>query len=437
MTTSPYPSGIRPWMMWGLGALFFFTMYIARVSPGVMTIPLMEDFQVTAFEFSIFSLFFFCPYVIMQIPVGVLVDKFSTRWLLTAMILLCAFACYLFGNSSQWAMACFSRLVMGFSAAFGFVSALKLASVWLPPQRFGLLAGLTQALGMLGASIGQQVIATSLPIMGWRNTLFMIGAALVILAMIVAIFVRDYPKNQQTHHPRPSQSWKDIGQGVMRVFVNRQTWINGLYLGLLYAPMATFAELWGNSFLIRVYGMDLESAALGIALIFIGWGIGGPIMGGLSDYFRRRRPFMWFSASASCVIMTIILYIPNLPISVLYTLLFTFGLSNPGVVVAYAVAGEINPHRVAGTSLGVANMLTIIIGALMFQPIVGKLMDISRGDALLADVAVYTAQDYYTALSILPVSLVLAFIAVFFIKETRCETLESQLASEEKIPVAG
>lgn len=422
--TTAYPAGMRPWLMWGLGALFFFTMYIARVSPGVMSIPLMEDFQVSAFALGSLSAFFFYPYVIMQVPVGLLVDRFSTRWLLTAMVLLCALACYLFGSATSLTMASASRFVLGFSAAFGFVGALKLASVWFSPHRFGLLAGLTQAIGMLGAAIGQNYVAVGVETIGWRSTLYVIGGALAVLAVIIALFVRDYPPQHEARSPSARTSGRDILRSMGKVFANPQTWINGLCAGLIYAPTAAFAELWGNSFLTRAYGLDLTSAAWCIGLIFIGWGIGGPLMGWLSDTWGRRRPFMWFSAASCCVLLTVILYVPELPLFLLYTCLFAFGMLNAGVVVAYAVAGEINSRRVAGTSLGVANMLSIIIGA-AYQPLVGWLLDLSRGGALVTDTAVYTVENYRWAFLILPLSLVAAFISIFFIKETYCEPLES------------
>ena len=96
--------------------------------------------KVQALALGSLSAFFYYTYVGMQIPVGILIDRFSLRWLLTSMILVCAFGCVIFALTSRLPVAAFARLMMGFGAAFAFVSALKIASVWFPAKQFGLLA---------------------------------------------------------------------------------------------------------------------------------------------------------------------------------------------------------------------------------------------------------------------------------------------------------
>jgi len=142
------------WLIWGLAAGFFFIEYIARVAPSVMVPDLMSAFSVDATHLGTLSAFMLFAYVAMQIPVGTLVDRFGPHKLLTAMALLCGLACILFSNTHQIIFAELARLLTGISAAFAFVGALKLASTWFPSSRFGLLAGATQALGMLGAFVG-------------------------------------------------------------------------------------------------------------------------------------------------------------------------------------------------------------------------------------------------------------------------------------------
>lgn len=117
--------------------------------------------------------------------------------------------------------------------------------------------------------------------------------------------------------------------------------------------------------------------------------------------------------------MLVILYVTDLPQSLLFTLLFLFGVCNTGVSVGYAVASEINPAAVAGTSIGISNMWSIIIGA-GFQPIIGWLIDFHSSGEIVDGLPVYTAQDYRFAMASLPICLLLAFISVFFIRETHC-----------------
>lgn len=410
----------RPWIMWGLGAMFFFVMYLARVSPGVMSQHLMHDFRVSAFALGSLSVFFFYPYVLMQVPVGILTDRFGPRRLLTVMTLLCAVACYMFSRSDGISMASTSRLLLGFGSAFAFVGALKLASVWFPPRYIGLLAGLTQTLGDFGAAVGEGPISILVEGMGWRDTLVVIGLLFIILSVLIALIVRDFPTGVNHANVQHLTKGKDLFAGAKTVLTNSQTWINGIYAGLLYAPTAAFAELWGNSFLKEVYEIDLKTASTGISLIFIGWGIGAPLIGWISDRMGKRKPMMYFSAIASCILMTIFIFYPHMPIWVLFSIMFVFGMVNTGVIVAYAVASEINPHRVAGTSLAVANMLSIMVGAL-FQPLVGWLIDLHAAPPCKDQLTVYTAADYRFAMLVFPACLILSLFCIFLIKETNCQ----------------
>ncbi len=117
-----------PWLVWGLVASAFFIEYFSRVASVVMVDSLMHDFKVQTLALGSLSAFFYYTYVGMQIPVGILVDRFSLRWLLTSMIFLCGVSCLIFATTTHLEIAEFARLMMGFGAAFAFVSALKVAN---------------------------------------------------------------------------------------------------------------------------------------------------------------------------------------------------------------------------------------------------------------------------------------------------------------------
>ncbi|MFM2321961.1 MAG: hypothetical protein RLZZ225_114 [Pseudomonadota bacterium] len=407
-----------PWLVWGLAASAFFIEYFARVAPGVMIDSLMRDFKVQALALGSLSAFFYYAYVGMQIPVGILVDRFSLRWLLTSMIFICGLGCLIFASTTHLGVAALARLMMGFGAAFAFVSALKVAAVWFPAQQFGLLAGLTQALGMLGAAVGQMPMAYLVVHLGWRETLFLIASLMILLSAFVAILVRDRVK------PMTSMAKKTLMRspcsGLMEVLKNPQSWWNALFAGLLFAPTAALAELWGVKFFRQTYHLSNQIAAMGIGLIFIGWTIGGPLTGWISDKIKRRKIILMLSACFSLLFASLVILLPNLPLSILFGLLFLYGLANTGVATAYAVASEINPQSIAGTSVAFANMASVIIGA-GFQPLIGWLLERKWDGAMVDGLAFYSNANFRSSLLILLVSLLLAVLVACGIKETYCQ----------------
>lgn len=237
----------RAWVIWLLAAGFFFAEYFARVAPSVMVSDLMRDFNVTAASLGGLSAMFYYAYVGMQLPVGVLVDRFGPQKLLTVMSAICGLACLLFAYSQHLAIANIARFLMGFAAAFAFVGALKLARVWFAAASFGLMAGATQALGMLGAAMGEGPVALVVAHMGWQKTMVLIGIVLIVLAVLIFLIVRDKPQYTKVviEEPHYNREYSLLG-GLLQVMKNPQTWMNGLFVGFLYAPTAAFAELWGH-----------------------------------------------------------------------------------------------------------------------------------------------------------------------------------------------
>lgn len=417
MSKSGFKGPSYAWSIWGLAASAFFIEYFARVAPGVMIDSLMRDFKVHAFALGSLSAFFYYAYVGMQIPVGILVDRFSLRWLLSAMILVCALGCFVFALTTQLAIAAFARFIMGFGAAFSFISALKVASVWFPAQKFGLLAGLTQAIGMFGAAVGQMPMAYLVAHFSWRMTLVLIASVMTLLAVAIVLVVRDPEKS------RPSIVEKNLmhapWSGLIEVLKNPQSWWNALFAGLLYAPTTALAELWGVKFFRQAYHLDNEIAAMAVGLIFIGWTVGGPLVGWISDKLKRRKIILLLSALGSLFSASLVLML-HLPLTLLFCLLFLYGLANTGVATAYAVASEINPHSLSGTSVAFANMASVLIGA-GFQPLIGWLLEKNWDGTVENGAPIYSTADFHSALIVLLGSLFSALLVACCVRETYCQ----------------
>tara|TARA_R110000868_G_scaffold410505_1_gene698743 strand:+ start:31294 stop:32580 length:1287 start_codon:yes stop_codon:yes gene_type:complete len=413
---------LLPWIIWALGALLFFSEYAARVAPSVMTEQLQHVFHASAVELGVLGAFFYYAYVTMQIPVGMLVDRFGSHKLLTITALICALGSIMFAMADNLVVACIARFLIGFGASFAFVGTLKLASVWFPASRFGLMAGLTQAMGMFGAAAGEAPVAAAVHHYGWRETIVFLAVIFIILAILIGFIVQNHPPGYVVTKPR-SKTKSNVWNAILIVISNPRTWVNAFYIGLLYAPTAAFAELWGPRFLHEVYGLDKIHAGFAVSLIYIGWIFGGPISGFISDKIGRRKPVMLFSAFAGMVLLGIVLYVPGIPLGLLEVLLFLYGLTNFGVAISYAYASEINPRRIAGTSMAFANMSSVIVGSWLFMPLIGWMLDRVAGheDAINH---IYTAHDFRSAMFLLPLCLLASFIIGCFLKETHCRNHE-------------
>jgi|TARA_R110002126_G_C10490915_1_gene504592 MFS family permease len=413
------------WLIWGLAAAFYFFDYMARVTPSVMHRYLQLDFGMNEAQFGILTASFYVPYVLMQIPVGLMVDRVSIRWLLTMMSLLTAFGCCVFGLADSLGIASVGRMVIGLSAAFAMISALRLATSWFPPHMLGLLAGLTQALGMLGAATGQAPVSFLVDHIGWRHSMLVIASLFILLAALLYQYVRDKPMKQACEFKAKQEDTLSLFSGVRTVLSSKQTWINALYAGFLFGPTAVIGESLGAAYLEYGRGLHAHAAAFSIGLIFIGWSIGGPLSGWLSDRMGRRKPIMIASAICGFILSSLIIFYPSLDQAKLYVLCFLLGFTNTGVAIAYALSTELHQRVVIGTAIAFTNMASILVGAVL-QPVVGKLVDHIAG-AQAYNVEHILLSDFQFGLKILPACSLIALALALMLKETYCNPLKSEV----------
>lgn len=410
------------WLVWGLAAAFYFSDYMARVAPGVMHRYLQIDFGMNEAGFGILTASFYIPYILMQIPVGLTVDRISIRWLLTIMSLITALGCCVFGLAGGLMTASVGRMLIGFSAAFAFVCSLRLATSWFPPTMLGLLSGLTQSLGMLGAAAGEAPVSFLVSNVGWRHSMLIIAFLFIALSGLLYQFIQDKPGSHRTEVQSVNRI--SILHSLKIILSCKQTWLNALYAGFLFGPTAVIGEAIGPAYLQFGRGLGVHAAAFATGLIFIGWGISGPLSGWLSDRMGRRKPIMIISALCGVLFTTLFVFAPNLNQTSAYLLFFAFGVTNTGVAIAYAISTELHDKNVVGTSIAFTNMTSIFIGALL-QPLVGRMLDMVSG-ARAYNVETLLLSDFQAGLKLLPICSLIALILAFTIKETYCKPLRTK-----------
>lgn len=402
-----------------LSAMFYLYEFVLQVSPSVMTTELMRDLGLNAASLGAMAAFYYYAYTPMQLPAGLLYDRFGPRILITAAILICASGAFFFGLTNSVALASIGRFFMGIGSAFSFIGALLLVSRWFPPHYFALLAGFVQFMSSIGAICGQVPLAASVAKWGWRHNIMTIAAIGVILAVLVWLVVRDYPSSA-AKAKHTASNLNELSR-LRKVCGTRQTWLVALYSFAVWAPIAAFAALWGVPFLVAAYGVSTEVAAQLSSLIWLGIGIGSPLIGWWSERLGRRCLPLTVSAIIGVCALLGILYIPHLSMFSLYTLMFFFGLAAAGQSLAFALVKDNNDADVTGTAIGFNNM-AVVAGGAIFQPLIGIILHAYWNGAMQNGAPVYSGSDYQIALAVLPVCyLAAAIISAKFLRETFCK----------------
>lgn len=417
-----------PWFIVCCGMSFYCFNYFLRVSPSVMQNDLTQAFHIDAYQFGALAAFYYYAYTPMQIPAGMLYDKFGVRIVLCFACLLAALGLGVFVSANDFWMAAAGRFLIGLGSAFAYIGTLKLASIWLPPNRFATIAGITTAVGMISGALAQKYLIHVVELIGYKQALHTALVAGIILSATIFFLVKSRPKalSYSANEMQNPLNLQQLLSALKIIFTNPQMWIIGLIGCLLYLPSSVFLDLWGLDYLKAVYHFNSEQAVAVLNCTSYGWIISGPIIGALSDKIQRRRMPLLVTGLFAALLLCVVFYVPGLNPTNLYLIFFLIGFCCGAHSLCFALGKETNPIQVSATSVAVTNML-IMAGGMIFQPLVGKLLVLHSTSPLDAQgLPTYLSADYTFALSVIPIGVALGLILSIFLKETYCQSQASE-----------
>lgn len=418
-----YKIHILPWIMFGIVVSFYCFAYFLRVSPSTMKTELIQHFNISAAQYGHLAAFFYYAYTPMQIPVGVLLDKYGVRTSLMIACLICAIGVSVFISAeTNYFVACFGRFLMGLGAAFGYISVLKISALWLPTRHFALAAGLTTALAMLSAIFTDFYLTKWVQLIGYKDALNSVVMTGIVLACIIFLFLRNRPRPEHAHRTPPYRSsFPELRKGLRIILFRSQTWYIGAVGALMYLPASVFMDLWGIPYFQDAYSLSPQLAAQLMMMPFIGWIIGAPLIGYVSDKIGLRRPPLIISNIGAFLTMLLLLYFPYVSFILISIFLFLLGFFSSGQVLVFSLIREKNSNKLSGTSTATTNFM-IMLGGVIFQPIVGILLNKhwTSHSSFVNGLQSFTPADYHFALGVIPIGLALSILFTLMITETYC-----------------
>lgn len=403
--------------VWSIAILFFFYEFFLRIFLGTIATEVMTDLHLTIEQFSLIGAGYYITYGLMQTPVGILTERIGARTVLSAACAICTLGVFWLAVSSSFLPAFFSRLLIGFGSSFAFVSLLILALNWFPKEFFGFLCGIALFLGSVGPMLAGAPLAYVSQLLNgnWRLILLWIGSFGILLSVCLAIFIRNNPKEsrEQIIFITPQES---LIQKLFQLLKNGQVWLVLACTSALYVSLPLMAAYWGTTYL-QTRGLDKTKAAFVISMIWIGYAIGSPLVGKLSDRIKRRKPFLVILSCLGLVVSSIILYTPVNQYGLFIFLFFLMGFSSAAQALAYAVTVEHTPEKLHSSALGLMNTATMLTAALI--PSIASFL--IQNSLQSSHSGFLTRSHFLEGLSLMPLAYGLAsLIALFGIKETFC-----------------
>ncbi|MEY8766015.1 MULTISPECIES: MFS transporter [Francisella] len=403
------------WVICLIATLNYSYDFFIRAAPGVMGDNLIRDFGISHTQLGMLSSAYFISYTIMQIPAGVILDKYNRKVVISIATAFCVLGNYLFSATDNYEIAYIGRIFMGIGSAFGFIGAAKMAAMWLPERLFSTFIGFATVVGILGGLVTDTMLSSLVSELGWKegNAVFTyIGVGILLL---IVLFIRDNPKHVQKFTHLSEANFKETIIKVLKIFCNIRFWSASIIGAVLFIPINVLGSLWGVGLIQAKFGLSQETASHINGVLFIGAAVGFTIAAIIASLTNRYRRMLILSIISLAVILAIILYVPvNLS---LFTLLyFLLGAAAGPQAVTFGIAKIISPKGTAGSATAGVNMINNFIPIILL-PLVGYILT-HFGSLIDNSTTIYTISSYQNALDMVIVFLLICLpIAMIIPKE--------------------
>jgi len=393
---------------WLLVAAYYFFQYALRSAPSVMMPQLSDAFGVSALGVSAIVGMFYYGYSPFSLVAGATLDRFGAKKVIPIGAAMVGVGAVMFSMSNV-AVANIGRFVQGAGGAFALIGAAYLITRNFPASVAASFIGATQMFGMAGGSAGQFLVGPMIKNgLAWNQ--FWIYCGILGFVISVALFVL-LPKEPEKSAAPGTGGFTKLLSSLGKVFRNPQSYVCGFISGLLFIPTTILGMTWGVRFLQEARGREYDAAVMLAATIPIGWMIGCPLLGFISDRLGRRKPVILAGTIMLLALVTWVLF-GNPDIFRGHAVGILMGIASGAAMIPYTVIKEANSPELSGTATGVINFLNFTFSALLGPVFGARLVTMPEGDANLA------LAHYQAGFKPLLYGITIALVLTFFLKET-------------------
>jgi len=395
-------------ILWGAIVLFYFYQYIIRILPNIIINDIVSDFQLNANQFATLGAFYLYAYSLVQIPVGLLADKYGVKKITLLSILMCILSSYMFVHTSNFYILQLSRILQGLGSACSFLCALKIVTDMFPSKKIGLFSGLTGSIGCIGAVFAGKPLAELIASCGIINSVYL-ASILGWISFSIVLMCLLFSKDNKTK----SLDINILKEGLKYGFTNKMVWIFGIVSIGIYSPVSVLADFWATGFFTTKFNITVPEAGFYITVLYIGMTVGNTLMPGL--FSSKIRQALIVLPTILVVLMSVIFYCETVPFMTILVILIGFFT---GIEILCFTGGmAYSTPTNSGIIIGILNTLNAI-GAAFGQQVVGSLMDLKwNGQLNDLGVRIYSSEDYSFALSSLSAMIIIGiFLTIRYIK---------------------
>lgn len=390
----------------------FFIGFFNRFSPATFSSHIADSLELGLTVVGSIAALHFWVYTLMQVPAGMVVDRYGIRIPAVVGTLLSGLGTIILGSAQNYGMALLGPGLVGLGMSLVFVAIMKNNVIWFHGSKFGLITGLTMLIGTLGAVFSEAPSLLILGYVSWRQAFIGVGAVTLVLAVLIFCLWRapdagatEIPKTSKTVHQPPAGTWPSIVS-------NKQLALIMLAISGTNGTFYAFSGLWGTHLFTRAMSISVLDASMIITVALLIYGFSSLFFGKISDQLQTRKLFIWVSAFLNTLAWLCLMLIPSPGLYTAYLCFALIGLSSGvQVVVCFAAVKESMPANITGSAIAYVNMGVFLVTAII-QSLYGWLVSHLLSLSLSTDAA------YIGGLSLAVIISLLGLLSSLGVRET-------------------
>jgi MFS family permease len=370
----------------------------------------MKYFSLDAAGVGALASCYYFVYTFMQVPAGVISDKYSMKLIATIAVTCCAVGAFVFVSTSNSYIAGFGQMLIGFGSSFAFILTLKCITDWFPQNKIAMMTSCTMSVGCLGPVVGGPAVSCIVREFEWTHVIKVFSVFGLLVAVLVWFTIRDKRKTQNS-----KQEHISLIDSLKMIVTSSQAWILALFTMMLYAPLSALGDLWGISFIKKAYGVDSTIAAFANNMLYVGVVFGSPFFAYLATRLNSYKKPMIGAATTATVALFFVIFCTGMPVEGIFVLFGIIGFAC-GAMLTYPLAIMIFPGSISATVSGFINMMSMLSGVIL-MPLIGYIINLSWDGTTENGVNVYSVIDYKYGLTTVLLFLIAGIITSLMIKD--------------------
>lgn len=416
-------------LMWLILVSLHLITNFHRVSFNVVADLLTAEFNLTGAGLGNLAAAYTYTYLVMQLPGGALVDRLGPRRIAFLSAMAMAAGSIMIGLSPSAALVFGGRLLIGFGGSVILINIFKFQASWFRANEFATVSGMAIFISSSGTLLASTPLSIAVEVIGWRGSFIVAGIITVLVALVCIRVIRDRPGMQNPAAAGSSMENPDgeplntagapLFKALPEILKNSRLWILFLVNTGIYGGFIVFSGTWGISYLVHSYGIDVRQASFFIIPAFIGYMIGAPLFGFISDRIGSRKKPAVVSFVLYCLAWGTITVWPGLlPPALLYGVSFLIGFGTPANLLTFSMAREASPPGYTGLVTAMVNM-GVFAGMAILQPLFGYVLDLGWEGLLLDGARIYPLEAYRLGFLICFLFALVSLLATLLYREKR------------------